>query len=124
MSRSRRDEIVIIPVDRLYSKYECMVEARFPDLLGQLNLDAHLTLFLDACLKPDHYGLAERETDFVTDLMMYDASRVDAEQMLSEIKAITKGVMVRHAGRDRFHLVTDWEYLNKRKDSIVLLVIR
>ncbi|AGX01752.1 hypothetical protein CF95_gp030 [Erwinia phage PhiEaH1] len=122
MSRNRHDELILIPVDRLYSKYECVIEERFPDLLGQLNLETHITLFLDTVLSSDKYGLTEREMDFVTDLMMFDVSRVDAEEMLSEAKAFTKGVIYRHTGKVRFHLVSRWEFLNRRKDTIVLRV--
>lgn len=124
MSRRRRhhDELVLIAVDRLYSKYECVVEDKFPDLLGQLNFDVHLALFLDCCLASGKYGLVEREVDFVNDLMMYDVSRMDAEEFLSEAKALTKGVITRHAGQLRYHLTSDWRYLNKRKDTIVLRV--
>lgn len=120
MSRDPRDELILVPVDRLYSKYECLVEGLDPYIVGQLNFDVHLKLFLDIALSPQRMDLVEREVDYVTDLMMYDVSRLDAEFLLSRAVALTKGVIERYSGLRTHHLNEGWTFLNRRKDTVVL----
>lgn len=120
MRRDQRDELILVPVDRLYSKYECLVEAMDQHIVGQLNFDAHVKLFLDIALSPQRMDLVEREVDYVTDLMMYDINRGDAEHMLSRSVAITKGIIERYSGLRVHHLNEGWTFLNRRKDTIVL----
>ena len=120
MSRRPRDELILIPVDRLYSKYECLVEGLDPQIGGQLNFDSHLKLFLDITLCPNRMDLVEREVDFVTDLMMFDIERREAEEMLSRAAALTKALIERVSGLRVHHLNEGWTFLHRRKDTVVV----
>jgi hypothetical protein len=111
----------VIPVDRLYSKYECVIELFEPGLLSHFNFESHLNLFLDAVTHSGAEGVHEREVDYVNDLMMYDLDRVIAERILHRFKMVTKSLIERTCGLRVHHLEPGWNFLNRRKDAIVLI---
>lgn len=120
MSRNENVEIILVPISGLHHKYELVANRVNPEISQCMDFESHISLFLGLTLSPGKYGIEEIAQDYVNDLMMFDVSREDAEELLRRFLEVTKSLIERTTSIRAHHFEPDWKYLNYTKTTLVL----